>query len=698
MNSPSLRPFIFLKPFPALNPLCWSFGRVGAILACCVFIIPLCNLPPARVGYFRQIEASLIAFWLMAALIGIWLYFLWKKNPKLVRHIANLPIVWGPLLLGFVTFFFSLSHNRGLEDFVGSAQIGEGGLTFIASGLIAAQFSIFSHIRPYRKVICFAAALTGLLICTLTIMGSQESPLPGWQYWQWAPFFFPDFLAFIAIALLAVYFCCRPCGKNIKNSCTVIALLLFGIVVFYASNKSLYGGILIAGFVGAGVYLLPLPMRRPFIHSSFFGLSIGATLLIAFFDSFSALLPDTFKAYGNIQTLTSRTWLSKVTFIDLWYSPFTWESIEKLLTGNGWGSFGNISAANMFLIRDINLYAGNDYQPGWELINRDLLHTHNIVTTLFHSIGLIGIYFYLYIQYKLINSLPERFFIIGSLFLMAYQVQMLLWFQFLMTVPFTLLAFSLLFSRPSKKREPCFLKPGFLTGYSAVLLIFSVLQGYVTLGYKYGLLERPVKSNTELVNELTTAHYAGFEVLFGAPRLIGLARTYSIGLQHEFEKSPEQLLNYSLKLVHYLMFLPKKCNYLANNLALNILSELSTNPKVAPLFTVQIYKTWEQLAKDHIEIMPYRTDILLPFFNFYQTLGKEAIVLELTREIMARNPRDPIALWFKGSSQLQNPSRFDEGMCALQSSIRQGIERFMPVPPVLKSKILHHARLCPPEY
>jgi hypothetical protein len=658
-------------------------------------MVPLCNLPPARIGYYQQVETSILTFWASSAFSCIWIYFLNKRNPGLIYQISKLPIVWGPILLGIITILLAIFHPLPIRDFVGSAQIGEGALTFIASGIMACHFSIITRISAYRKLIFCCALFVGLLISVLTIIGSMDSPFINWRYWKWAAFYFPDFLAFIDIALITVYFYMRKELRGMTYLYDIIALSVFTGIAYYANNKSLSYGLIIAGLSTLGIWLLPATWRRNMLQLSFFGLTLSLTLLIVFYDDFSRLLPDSLKSLGDLSTLTSRTWLSKVSLVDLWLAPLSEQWIQQLVIGNGWGTFSNISAANMFLIDQVSIFAGKEYQPSWELVNRDLMHTHNILTNFFHSLGLLGVSLYIFTQYKIINSFSRPHFFLGATFLIAYQVQLLLWFQFLMTIPFTLLVLSLLCRERSTIIGPCIMKPKFLLSFASVLLLFSCLQGYIMIGYYKGLMPWVDRPSTQLVEALTSAPHVQIEAAFGAQRQVKLARAYSLAMQLEYEKSPQKLVEHSLKLVQHLNSLPKDGNYLASTVAINILSELASKPETVKLLDKDTFKTWEQLARDHVMFMPYRSDILLPFFNFYQTLGKEALVMDLTKSILEKNPHDPIALWFTGSSQLKSSAHFDAGMCMLQQSIRDGIERFMPIPPPLKSQIMTHAKLCP---
>lgn len=670
-------------------------GLVGLILACLFFFIPLCSLPPARIGYFSQVETSVFAFWMLSAFSYVWLHSLWKKNPRLVIHCSQLPIVWGPILLGLVTILLSLLHPLPLRDFTGSGQIGEGALTFIASGMMACHFSIMTRIALCRKIIFATAFFAGILISILTIIGSMDSPFISWRYWSWAAFFFPDFLAFIDIALMAIYCYTRQELKDKQYLYDIIALSLFAFIGYFANNKSLIYGLVIAGLSTFGIWLFPKSWRRNLLELAFFGLTLSLTLLIIFYDDFSNFLPDSLKSLGHLSTITSRTWLSKVTLVDLWLTPINEQWIQQVMMGSGWGSFSNISAANMFLIDHVSLFAGKEYQPSWELVSRDLLHTHNVLTNIFHSIGLIGVTLYLYTQHKIIRSISSTTFWLGTAFLIAYQLQVLFWFQFLMTIPFTLLTMALLFRKRSMVTWSSLLSPKILLVYPCLLFIFSGLQGYIMLGYKQNFVQKESRSITELVQLFTTSPYGSVESTIGAQRQVGLARIYSLALQKDFENSPEKLTMHSLKLVNHLHRLPKNGNYLANNVALNILSELASKSETLKYFNKDTYKLWEELANDHVKLMPYRSDILLPFFNLYQTMSKDHIVMELAHAILEQYPNDAIALWFIGSSKLKNSTQFEEGMCMLKKSIHKGVARLMPIPQPLRTKIMNYAQACP---
>lgn len=670
-------------------------SQSGFVLACLFFLVPLCSLPPTRFGFYKQIETGLFVFWSLSALSCLWLYHLKKRNSFLLTYSLKLPIVWGPIFLGILTILISPFHTLPLRDLFGSGQIGDGAATFIASGILACHFSIITRIGFYKKSIFFIALAVGILIGILSIIGSMQSPFISWRYWKWAAFSFPDFLSFIVISLSIIYFRLR---KNLKGFLKFNDFLTLGILCligYYAGNNSLNYGIIITMLTVFSIWLFPYSWHKILLQIGFFGLSLSLTLLIVFYDDIFRVLPNSFSSFGNLSTLTSRTWLSKVALIDLGYMPLSIAWLKQILIGHGWGTFYNVSTGNMFLIDQISLFSGHSYQPSWELMDRDLMHTHNIITSTFHSLGLIGVSFYLYWQHKLINSLNQPFFFLGTAFLIAYQIQVLLWFQFSMTLPFTILACVLFFNKSLvKKNRFLTIKPPLMLGFSSLLLFCALLQGVITIGYQT-LTSHPTSAEKHL-HELTSSLSINLESHLGGQRQINLARRYATSLQTELEKSPEELVKQSLKLINYLNSLPKGGNYLSHNLAINIFSELASKPETIAFLDRKSLETWENLVEEHILLMPYRADILLPFFNFYQTLGKESVVLKFANEIYKKNPHDPIAFWFIGSSLLKNPTQFDRGMCALQQSFHQKIERFMPIPSALKTRIL--VQQCPSNF
>ena len=51
----------------------------------------------------------------------------------------------------------------------------------------------------------------------------------------------------------------------------------------------------------------------------------------------------------------------------------------------------------------------------------------------------------------------------------------------------------------------------------------------------------------------------------------------------------------------------------------------------------------------------------------------------MIKHILRLNPNDPVGLWFKGLSLLNDPSKTEQGINALKRALDNGIERLMPI-------------------
>jgi hypothetical protein len=79
---------------------------------------------------------------------------------------------------------------------------------------------------------------------------------------------------------------------------------------------------------------------------------------------------------------------------------------------------------------------------------------------------------------------------------------------------------------------------------------------------------------------------------------------------------------------------------------------------------------------------PYRTDLLAPYFRWQISQGNQNEVWDWCEEILAKNPNDPIALWFKGS--LLHHSAANKFR---NQALDAGVSRIIPIDPELEQQI-----------
>jgi len=103
-------------------------------------------------------------------------------------------------------------------------------------------------------------------------------------------------------------------------------------------------------------------------------------------------------------------------------------------------------------------------------------------------------------------------------------------------------------------------------------------------------------------------------------------------------------------------------------------------------------ETWEPRLKAFFVRAPGRTDMAIPYMTWRLTNGDDETVRNLAGRFLARNPGDPIGLWFSGFVLLKNPATAEKGLELLRRSLDLLIEQIMPVPPDLKKMIYESSK------
>lgn len=102
------------------------------------------------------------------------------------------------------------------------------------------------------------------------------------------------------------------------------------------------------------------------------------------------------------------------------------------------------------------------------------------------------------------------------------------------------------------------------------------------------------------------------------------------------------------------------------------------------------FATWERAVGRFLLSAPRRTDMAWPYLSWRWERGDYGAVYALARRILARDPADPVGLWFAGNLLVRSdqPAERREGVVMLRRSLDAGVERFAPIPPALRREIL----------
>lgn len=667
-------------PFPLL--------KTALVLFMLAFVTPFLGLPPLRLGWYGQVEIILAGLWLLGGLSGLWNYFFFKERPYLARKVWYMPVVWawGPLIV--LSLVISLFQAAPLQSWVGAPQLGDGIATFLTLLFLSPPFIVMTRVyrNLYKTVLIPLGAAT--LLALLTIPGSVTSPFPSLKNWIWSPIFFSDYIAYCIPPLIVLYGLYRSrLSTKVVYLYDIFLVALALLISYFADNKALFlGYALVVATYGAlklPVFVnIPVPKRLASILLLGF---IGLTFGISFYDNLAPFLPSPLQ---NLASILSRTHLAKVAFLPYFNSPVNFEKILTFLFGHGWGTYNNTIISHMTLTSNFALFNGQEFNPTWEFIHRDLINSHNIFIEHFLALGFLGLALFCYLQFKIIQNLRFQAVFLGTAFLTILGTLLVFWFQLPHTYMFTTLGYCLLFSKTPPKSTFPFLKfvPLLSIISSFTLITFCVIQGVSAYKYSTVVGLRPTDNLYTKIDEFSKSPWLLYDQATGGSRTRQLAR----GLAHEIfayldkveAADPQECLE-KIRIITKTLTqnIPQGSNLTALVLAMNLYSELSTMPRMAPLFKKDqtTLKEWDQAADLVLQHLPYRSDTFVPYFTYLLTTGKMDRALTLCQKFLKYYPKDPIAYWFLGTIYLQDQFSHEKGLCSLRTSIQNGIQKFIPL-------------------
>ncbi len=666
-----------------------------------LLLMPLLGEPPLRFGYYLQVEGMIASFWLVGGLAGLWTLWLCHQKPRLAQKIWAMPVVWGWLPIIALSAFVSLFAPIPLQGWTGFGQLGEGILTFISQMFLMFVLCVLVKIPRLQPFLLWGTFGSGVLICVLTIIGCSESPFPSMRYWPWAPIFFPDFIAYIAAAFAGLYlFFFKKYRTNYFFHIVFVSAIT--LISYYSSNKSIGYAMVIAVGIMA---VLEIKIFENWRYQHKFALIFVSTILsltffIICYDVFSPYLP---KPLANLATITGRTYLTKMTFINLLHQPFDWKSFITILFGKGWGEYGNSLLGNVFLLKDVQLFNGENWQPTWEFTDRDLLHSHNTLTEHFLSMGLIGLSIYLWVKYKIALSMKWQNRYAGIALMTVTGVISVFWFPIIHTFPYIMIAHAFVFSksRPlpilSLKRFKIF-----TAIIAPLMIIFTIIHTtFIMIQGKHAYLdlEGDWVEKIELFSESPANRY---DALIGGRRWIAFVRSYTQNIYTFLEKEKkaeiEIFAEKARKMARDLYInIPHAGNFYSILLPLNIYGELASKPRTKDWFEADpmILNEWNEMAQSFIKHLPFRSDILVPYLNYLMFHHHAEQANEIIAQIFEKSPRDPVGLWFQGTLTLMNGGDRNQGICLLKEAIQEKITRYLPIPAEEVNRIKETFVMCP---
>ncbi|MBS0185484.1 MAG: hypothetical protein JSS34_03955 [Proteobacteria bacterium] len=683
--------------------------RLGAAILVAFLITPLLGLPPTRFGFYPQLGMIIPCIWFLGGCAGLWSCYILQKNPYLSLRIFKMPIVWGPFLLSGLTLGLSIFHPLPLRNWVGANQVPEGILTFLTIGFTSFVAVVVYYMKRYNKLILKVAVGTLVILAILTIIGAPNSFIEVLRGWEWAPLYFDDYLIFIMMGTCGIYLALRSKFHH-PFLWDALFILLMGTLFGFIQNSTLKGAAFISIGVCATFFILAKlgfkSWQKIFLALIPIGLMIGITTGIVFYDELQEIFSIPFYS-----TLESRTNLIRAVYVNFTNMPIDLSSIKDLLIGRGWGGYGDAVTSNLFLIEKVALYKTGSFDPSWEFISRDLMHSHNSLAEIFNALGLLGVMALFGINIALFQSIRQDTFMGGLFYLVMILVLELLWFQLPNTIPFTVLGSAFLLRRSffpfkigkklilgDKKKKYAALSIKVL---SFLMMSWALFYGVLDYQMHEKLALRPERSLFLSMQNYLNSPFTAFEALIGGSRQVGYARSVTYEFVRAVRQSPKEdygpAVRASLSIAQDLIKnFSRGGNANAHTVANNIYGEMAISPETKTYFfhSLEPFQNWKSAAQSLIKFVPFRADILIPHLSVLMERGQEKEVLDLSERILKKDPSHPVALWYKGGVLVGRDRTFQEGICNLQEGIYFGIERFMPIPKDEKEKIMSVNILC----
>jgi len=669
-------------------------------------------------GLWYQAECPVMFFLCAGAAAFIWLSFTVRTYPRLVLSTFKYPLVWSSLAIALVSLILCPFQPVPLVSFWGNPQMGEGILFYLAFAAIAAVLTIQSKIPSVKRALLYWAFFLGTIFSAMTIVGSIESPLVSMRGWEWSPYYFSDCTGFIGLAF--ILYCAYYFQDKKKKVPALILLSLCALFVFYYSyNKSLWYGFVLALGSIAGIKLLSFKSEkksRALSAQSSYRSKKGQRPPFTLWDklTFRTLFPIVslvavfgfvvvlgIASYLNVnipKTLITRGHFIIYTFVDL-FSAKTFQDYLTLLIGRGWGEYQEFIASNLFTTQISQLFEGAQESYRTETIKRTFFHSHNSLTGIFSALGFFGVFLQTLKIYFISKAVKERYKYVGAIFIISFWLLTSFWFELTATVPYSMLAFVLVTKQAyprwklfSLRQTPRFLRAA-LIGLAILLVLPIPPITLDTLHVSQAMRMRKSDDYLEKIDEMTKNYWIDIDHYFGFKRAMELVREISYHTLEAMEEgvfSINAIYEGNMKLAQYLYDRRLGCgNLFAMMVPLNIYSELASNNHTKLFFNKDkdALTRWAQMATTFVKCVPKRSDMTIPLLNTLLLKSKTREAEKVVHAMLKENPQDPVGLWFSGTLKIEHDETLHEGLKELKAAYKLGINRFMPIPESLISKL-----------
>lgn len=606
-------------------------------------------ISPLSFGVWVQVEAvQTVLLFLTALSCGMM-----GMRSSIVLRVPYFAMIF-LLIAGITVLCFPFVNIMGLS-WLGYPELGYGGSSYLM--MVVLTLAFVYYLPDYATFIIFSYISIAGYIGVSTVL------LPYFGYDHMLPYSFPSYIAFIALGIgaSAVWV---PRKRN-------LVLLSAFLLIVVSRNLTAMLGVFFAGtsilILKGGKRFIDLRSMRVFYQILVCMIPIGILLL----EGSSIQLTPSF---------ASRAQLNQVAFDHLSSSPTTW------IWGMGWGNFNELFIKHLSF-KEMSLFRDGMWNPSWDAITRVDFHSHHILLEALYSIGIMGPLLILLVLVLLIQYTKDRCIHWAGAGCVIWITLNSCWFELVATIPFSALFFASL--GRLQKRQAYIDVPRY---------IFSSFMGvaFFILGYSGFIVFDVARHNNAAESSLWAAPSlswasAGFEYHDYARGGLHLSQRISVFMEYissliQHQKSPtsfdDQWARTLIECAHqqenstlYLKILVMKLQALLYECV-----KKDAFPEADHAFS-----QWEKGLRDVYAEAPQRTDLWVGFLQELHQRKKIPSLKFWVNVFLNKNPRDPVALWFKGLSLLGENKETAKAL--LKQAIHERIEAIMPISAAVKKKL-----------
>lgn len=625
---------------------------------------------PLRFGQWPQSEPVVAALFLAGALCWCGLLAAAANRPARGAAVLTSPVVLAPLLLALWTGLVSPFQAVPMMTWFGFPNLGEGVLWWLSVAGMTAGALIVKPVRRLTRPLLLLGLGLMAVYAALTLLFGKGS--------AYAPYWFPDYLAFAALFLVPAAACWTRWRSHLAVGAAVCAA---GVLLVLSNNMTAWGATIGVGLPSAALAWFLQGRRWP-----------GPNRLRAMAIAGVAMVPLVVTAavlatgdYLEVETNWDRARLLDLVGIGFADRP------ERLVTGFGWGQVSDL-LARYLLLEEVSLAHDGAWSPNWAAATWVHWHTHNQFADALVAGGMVALGLFVLVTVAPVVASPARRLPLSVLCCAAFAATASTWFQ----MPGTLAVMAvgtagLARARVSPVRHlahPGLARP--LAAICAAVLTLGVVA-QAELAIRAEAVRRIPLSDlarrADTCPDLLRDHgrggiHLGDQYLERTNRLVRAARESS-----ETDASTVTLDTLKgLRAVACAADRWRSEDGSSLRLALSsvlALGELAFLPPPAAELVVQagLLTDWEDRLSAFLDRAPGRIDVSAPYYGWLLGLDREAAALAFAESRLAQAPSDSVAMWYSGIVLLGDPDRAEYGMRRLRRALDLGVEGIILVRP-----------------